>query len=79
MTSTSPEELLGIIKGLADVVKSSHDLQKTQQEEIRALEDSMKDLATSTAKTTSTPPGLRLPPVNLPVFKVTPKTSLNAF
>ena len=69
MTSTSPDELLDIKKGLSDVVKSSHDAQKTQQEEIRALADSMKILATSAAKTISTPPGLRLPPVNLPVFK----------
>ena len=79
MTSSSPEELLGMIKGLADVVKSSHDAQKTQQEEIRALADSMKDLATSTAKTTSAPPGLRLPPVNLPVFKGDPQDKLERF
>ena len=79
MTSTSPEELLGMIKGLADVVKSSHDAQKTQQEEIRALADSMKDLATSTAKTTSAPSGLRLPPVNLPVFKGDPQDKLERF
>ena len=53
MTSTSQEGLLGMVKGLADVVKSSHDAQKTQQEEIRALADSMKYLATSAAKTIS--------------------------
>ena len=79
MTSTSPEELLGMIKGLADVVKSSHDAQKTQQEEIQALAGSMKDLATSTAKMTSTPLGLRLLPVNLPVFKGNPKDKLERF
>ena len=68
-----------MIKGLADVVKSSHDAQKSQQEEIRALADSMKDLATSTAKTTSAPSGLRLPPVNLPVFKGDPQDKFERF
>ena len=39
----------------------------------------MKDLATSAAKTTSTPPGFRLPPVNLPVFKGDPQDKLERF
>ena len=76
MTSISLEELLDIKQGLSDVVKSSHDAQKTQQEEIRALADNMKVLATSAAKTISTPPGLRSPPVNLPVFKGDPQDAL---
>ena len=39
----------------------------------------MKDLATSAAKTTSAPPGLRFLPVNFPVFKSDPQDKLERF
>ena len=74
MTSTSLEELLGMIKAWLTLSTG----RRTMHKNLTGRNPSFggqheKDLATSAANTTSTTPGLRLPPVNFPVFKGDPR------
>ena len=57
----TPEEVLGLIQGLTSVVKATHDNQKTTQQNIQDIADTVKDLASNKPSHNDS---LRLPPVN---------------
>ena len=44
---SKPEEVLGMIQGLADALKSSHDNQKATQHQIEALAKTVHELASA--------------------------------
>ena len=72
----TPEELLGLIQGLNSAVKATHDNQKTTQQNIQEIADTVKDLA---ATKPSHNHFLRLPPVHLPTYKGDPTEKLERF
>ena len=79
---SKPEEVLGMIQGLADALKSSHDNQKATQHQIEALAKTVHELASAEKPTKSIAhdgQALRLPPVTLPVFKGDPQERLERF
>ena len=77
-----PEEIFGMIQGLADALKSSHDNQKATQHQIEALAKTVHELASAEKPTKSIAhdgQALRLPPITLPVFKGDPQERLERF
>ena len=73
----TPEELLSLIQGLTSAVKATHDNQKTAQQNIQDIVDTVKDLATTKPFHNDS---LRLPPVvNLPTYKGDPTEKLQRF
>ena len=72
----TPEELLGLIQGLTSAVKATHDNQKTTQQNIQEIADTVKDSATTKPSHNDS---LRLPPVNLPTYKGDPTEKLERF
>ena len=72
-TMTSPEEVLGIVKGLADVVRDHHHSSKEvtnqTQQQIQELSHAVTDLSLSIrARDASPHQSIRLPPLSLPQF-----------
>eukprot|EP00795_Rhopilema_esculentum_P012031 gene12031-biopygen2214 len=70
---TSPEEVLGIVKGLADVVRDHHNSSKEvtnqTQQQIQDLSHAVADLSLSIrARDASPHQSIRLPPLSLPQF-----------
>ena len=57
-----PEEVLGMIQGLASAMQTSFDAQKATTKQVTEIANSLKDLAEAQSKP-SVPQGLRLPPV----------------
>ena len=70
---SKPEEVLGMIQGLADALRSSHDNQKATQHQLEALAKTVHQLPSTEKPTKSIAhddgQALRLPLVTLPVFK----------
>ena len=73
-----PEEVLGMIQGLASAMQTSFDAQKATTKQVTEIANSLKDLAEAQSKP-SVPQGLRLPPVHLPTFKGDPQDNLSRF
>ena len=79
---SKPEEVLGMIQGVADALKSSHDNQKATQHQIEALAKTVHELAAAEKPAKSIAhdgQALHLPPVTLPVFKGDPQERLERF
>jgi hypothetical protein len=76
------EELTGIVKGLADVVKSQltnqHDAQEANWQHIEALAKTVADLATN-SPSSSHVDTLKLPQVVLPCYTGKPDEQLDRF
>ena len=72
----TPEELLGLIQGLTSAVKATHDNQKTTQQYIQEIADTVKNLATTKPSHNYS---LRLPPVNVPTYEGKPTKKLERF
>ena len=70
------EELLGLIQGLTSAIKVTPDNQKTTQQNIQDIANTVKDLTTSKPSHNDS---LRLPPVNLPTYKGDPTEELEQF
>ena len=73
-----PEEVLGMMQGLASAMQTSFDAQKATTKQVTEIANSLKDLAEAQSKP-SVPQGLRLPPVHLPTFKGDPQDNLSQF
>ena len=73
-----PEEVLGMIQGLASAMQTSFDVQKAtaKAKQVTDIANSLKDLAEAQIKL-SLPQGLRLPPIHLPTFKGDPQDNLS--
>ena len=71
---TSPEELLGLINGLAGAIRDQHhssrDLAASTQQQIQDLSQAVTELSAAVRPRgdSSTQPALRLPPLTLPEF-----------
>jgi hypothetical protein len=79
---TTVEELTGIVKGLADVVKSQlssqHEAQEVNRQHIEALAKTVSDLASNSTNTSSVDT-LKLPQVVLPRYTGKPEEQLDRF
>ena len=73
-----PEEVLGMIQGLASAMQTSFDAQKATTKQVMEIANSLKDLAEAQSKP-SVPQGLQLRPVHLPTFKGNPQDNLSQF
>ena len=73
-----PEEVLGMIQGLASAMETSFDVQKATTTQVTEIANSVKDLAEAQSKPFD-PQGLQLPPVHLPTFKGDPQDNLSQF
>ena len=77
---TTPEEVLGLVKGLADVVytqqKAQHDALDESNKQINNLANSVKIIAETKQHG---PFGLKLPQLNLPKYHGRPEEDLERF
>ena len=77
---TTPKEVLGLVKGLADVV---HTQQKAQKETLDESNKQINNFANSVKIITKTkqhgPFGLKLPQINLPKYHGRPEEDLERF
>ena len=73
-----PEEVLGMIQGLASAMQTSFDAQKATTKQVTEIANSLKDLAEAQSKP-SVSQGLRLLPVHLPTFKGDLQDNLSRF
>ena len=73
-----PEEVRGMIQGLASAMQTTFDAQKATTKQVTEIANSLKDLAEAQSKP-SIPQGLQLPPVHLPTFKGDSQNNLSRF
>ena len=78
MSKATPEELLGIIQGLTDAMKLTHEQQQATNTQVQQLSNTIKDMSTH-SKTFSIPSGLRLPAISLPKYSGLPQDNLERF
>ena len=78
MSKETPEEFLGIIQGLTDAMKLTHEQQQATNTQVQQLFSTIKDMNTN-SKTFSTPSGLRLPAISLPKYSGSPQDNLERF
>ena len=78
MSKATPEELLGIIQGLTDAMKLTHEQQQATNTQVQQLSNTIKDMSTH-SKTFSIPSGLRLPAISLPKYSGSPQDNLERF